>query len=173
MCWHRRTGNGRGGFTLIEVIVSIGIMAIMAAIAVPPWNNYRGRAVAHEVANRLRSDLMVASSMALENQCAVMVKGVDDGTGNSVSYRVVKLQYDFVTKTYAELADVKTVDLTDLGVSTGNYCIIFAERGWVDRSGSSSDSVTGDKEVFNVNVSKPGVVNLQVQVRPTGRVSIV
>jgi len=61
--WHHR---GRGGFTLVEVMLVCGIMALMAAIAVPAWIRARKRSQATMIWNDLKQIDAAVDQYALE-----------------------------------------------------------------------------------------------------------
>ena len=61
--WHHR---GRGGFTLVEVMLVCGIMALMAAIAVPAWIRARKRSQATMIWNDLKQIDAAVDQYAME-----------------------------------------------------------------------------------------------------------
>lgn len=66
MSTHRKTGKKRGGFTLVEILVVVGILALLAAIAIP--NLLRGRLASNDA--MAKSTLKTIAS-ALENYMIV------------------------------------------------------------------------------------------------------
>src|SRR5436305_14044506 len=57
----------RGGFTLIEIMVVVAIIALLAAVAVPGFLRARKRSQASRVLNDLRSIDSAVDQYALEN----------------------------------------------------------------------------------------------------------
>lgn len=57
------------GFTLIELMVVLGIVAILAAIVAPRWELYRSRMVVGEATNTVCSAFRDARSESLLEQC--------------------------------------------------------------------------------------------------------
>ena len=72
-------GNQSAGFTLIEMMVTIALIAIFAALAVPAYNNFiAGNRAATEM-NTFVSDLQYARVVAMENGTSATMCVSTDG----------------------------------------------------------------------------------------------
>lgn len=155
------------GFTIIEIMVAIGILGILAAIAVPPWARYRARMEAYEVANALRGDLQLAKVMTLDNQASY-----------SVEYSAADNAYNvLLDSTEDSSTDRDPIRIVLVGqranLGAANWKITFAERGWVNESRSTQALKSGgDFVVYIVTVSVPGVVDVPVRVYLDGKVDV-
>jgi prepilin-type N-terminal cleavage/methylation domain-containing protein len=54
------------GFSLVELIVVVGLMAIVAAVAVPTWQRYSANTDLKTAAREVKSDLFNAKQRAME-----------------------------------------------------------------------------------------------------------
>ncbi len=62
------------GFTLIEIMIAIAIVAIGTAIAVPNYLVYRDKSKLREAANVLKGDLYRAKITAIKNHTSITVQ---------------------------------------------------------------------------------------------------
>ncbi|MBQ7567265.1 type II secretion system protein [bacterium] len=62
------------GFTVVELMVVISIVAILAAIVAPRWEEYRSRMVVGEATNQLCTAFRDARDEALLEQCEMYVE---------------------------------------------------------------------------------------------------
>jgi len=81
----------RGGFTLVEIMIVVAIIALLAAIAVPGFLRARKRAQATKVLNELRIIDSALDQFAIENNLT---------TGAAVSIADLKGFFKFGTPLY-------------------------------------------------------------------------
>lgn len=75
---HRAPAQNRG-FTLVELMVLIGIVGIVAAIAVPSFNGYLRANRIDVTADEIASDMALARSMAVSQGRVIRFEGVAAG----------------------------------------------------------------------------------------------
>ncbi|QDT66974.1 GspH/FimT family pseudopilin [Calycomorphotria hydatis] len=69
---YRRNVRSRAGFTMMELVITIGVLAVIVAVVLPAAATVNGRSVS--AAGRvLTSDLRLARSMALRHNASVAV----------------------------------------------------------------------------------------------------
>lgn len=94
----KKTINSAKGFTIIELMITIAIGAVIAAIAVPSFIGQRNLAKLRDTASMIRADLEVARSWAIrENALATVLVSageyqmfVDNGAGGGVAENWVR-----------------------------------------------------------------------------------
>lgn len=101
------------GLTLAEIIVALGIMGILMAIALPQYRNFRDRRTAEGAALVLASDIRERMQRAktLDVTPSTGVCGLAfDPTSTAAVYKVVEGQIDPITNTAIPPHLVRTVD---------------------------------------------------------------
>ncbi|MCH7760580.1 GspH/FimT family pseudopilin [candidate division TA06 bacterium] len=75
------------GFSAIEVMVVMGILATLFAIGVPFYRNFRPRLILNQAAAQVRSDLMLSRQRAVTTSKSYLFE-FDTGTQNYELFRV-------------------------------------------------------------------------------------
>ena len=118
----------RGGFTLVEIMIVVAIIALLAAIAVPGFLRARKRSQASRILNDLRMIDAAVDQYAIEtNRSTNFVVGVTDWTNylkkNSMLYNTGKslLGSTYGSQTVDTIPQVPASDLAVLSdvASTG------------------------------------------------------
>ena len=158
---HETRGVARVGFTLIELIVVVVILAIMAAVVIP-YVTGTSSMKAQSAARLVMSDLEYAQDLAITSQSDITVTFDTSGNFYGVSNESGPLNHPITKKTYVvdfdTLAGLSGVSLTAASFGGGSS-VTFDSLGAPSPDGS-------------VNVSA-GVSGYQVTVAPiTGRVTV-
>ena len=125
----RKLNHKRGGFTLVEIMIVVAIIALLAAIAVPNFLRSRKRSQATQVVEDLRQIDSAIDQYAIENNkksgdsvdWADVQKYIKTGTrlytstgkdvlGNSFTIASVDSQPKVSATTYNALSDVAPAD---------------------------------------------------------------
>ncbi len=95
--WSITAKCGKRGFTLVELMITVAILAVLAGVAIPMYSNYINRAKQTDAIIGLKAAQMAQEQFFSENNryCNTvdLLPGFDDGTLDNV-YR--KGQYTFV-----------------------------------------------------------------------------
>lgn len=74
--------NLRNGFTLVELMITIVVIGIIAAIALPSFKSTIENRKLIAAANALQADLVFARSAAIKRNRAIFVSVVNEGAAN-------------------------------------------------------------------------------------------
>lgn len=82
----KQTNNKQSGFTLIEVVVVLGIIAIIASLAAISFTEWRSESTSRATLAKLRSLLVVTRMEAIKRGSSVMLCSSSTGTSCSGSF---------------------------------------------------------------------------------------
>lgn len=115
----------QNGFTLIELMVTIGVLAIIASIAAPSMNDFRKNQQIKEQENKLRLALTEARTEArLQNKpMTVKFSSATSGTSNTIFVDIDDSKFNFNMKNkkivfysngLADISDGACLSISDL-----------------------------------------------------------
>jgi type II secretion system protein H len=163
---HRRFAREKG-FTLVEIIIVIAIMAIMMAISIPSFVDWRKNQNFRTTAIGITSFMREARSMAITKGLQHQV--VFNPTSKSYQlqvYNITTTSFDAASQALFVPKDV-TIRSDSAGASTVVMTVIFNTNGTADITGPDAP-LSG-----NVSVNDNATQKYLVTVLQTGRISSV
>lgn len=166
------TKSGAGGFTIIEAVVTIAILAILTAIAVPSMTALVASNRLSTSANETLSAMMLARSEALRTARRVVVCKSSDSSNCSAGASWTDGWIVFVDEDSSGTRNGTETVLRAGGAAKGvsvsgeaglEDAVIYTPRGSLTVAGGAPKIVLG--------VS--GLAQRELQFTPTGRVSVV
>jgi type IV fimbrial biogenesis protein FimT len=154
-----RLCNKQSGFTLIEMMIIIAILAIFAAIATPNFLSYLPKSRLNGAARQVMGDLMAARMKAVSQNCDVTVTFASGNpeykiwtdsnnndtidSGEEITKNIQSNYYDVIIS------------------STTNNNIKFSSRGTASPLGETIITLTNSVGSTKVNVSLTGRVKIE------------
>ena len=112
--------NNQHGFTLVETLVIIAIMAILSAIAIPSFSTWRDSSQDKSIAREILYGLRTARSLAINQNRKITV---------TVDLDNHQLIYDTTTLNFPDQIKIEADSVVTSLVGTGTRSVIFQPRG--------------------------------------------
>src|SRR5574343_132512 len=170
--------NHLHGFTLVELMVSLAILAIISAIAVPNFNNFIQHTQMTSWTNDLISDLVLARSEAAKRGSAVSVCASANGTSCGGSWADGRIVFSDSGGPNRNVGD-GTLNGNDTlirsskktGTSTTVTASGFTNSGFVSFGPTGSASIASNVTpgTFKICDNNPGNHGRQISISAMGR----
>jgi len=159
----------KSGFSVLELVVAIGIIAIISAIAIPGIISWRSKAKLSGAVNNLKGDLQMAKSRATRDNALVVVVFTATGyrifVDNGAHAGDWSHDADESLLRDCQLPAGITIELpTDL--DPPNNRTRFNSRGFPDPATLTGAGLTG-----NITIQDSGGRQMQISLNRLGRIS--
>ena len=150
-----RLCNKQSGFTLIELIVIIAIVAVFAGIAVPNFLSYMPKSRLNGAARQVMGDLMAARMKAVKENTTVTVEWVSNH-----KYKISTASEDKTIDIQTNYRDVIIGSVSGGSFSSNSFSSIsFLSRGTI-QPGAGSIGLTNSSNSKKVSVAITGRVKI-------------
>ncbi|TET54733.1 MAG: prepilin-type N-terminal cleavage/methylation domain-containing protein [Actinobacteria bacterium] len=143
VCLKNKKSNWQRGFTLVELMVVILIMAILMAIAVPVFLSSRDRAIARAAQSRLNQVVKAAKTLNAGGNADIISESVSG--------------IDYGSMTAANIAgEISVFDMYDGAPGSPD-----TDDVWIDRSGADPiafRTIDGNGTIHQASISSNGAV---------------
>lgn len=142
----------RAGFTLPEVVITVMLMAIVSAIALPRWSTALQKQRVIQAANRLAADLTRAQTAAYGSSTAKTVTFTVGSSQYAIS-GIAPLRGATGSYTILLTDDPYLSTLVSVWGQTGTQTITFNGYGLPDKGGSIVVSAGGNQKTIVVDAA--------------------
>ncbi len=153
----------RSGFSLVELLITLALIAVMATIAVPQFQRYSTNADLKTAAREVMADLFAARQMAVENSVTIYRMTFDVGGNSYVLSRNPPAAWENVWLAPKSLASfgngIRLVSVNFSGGSTVN----FQRRGTVSGGNVTLTNRLGSTAAITVNITGRTYVQYTMQ----------
>lgn len=148
------------GFTLVEIIVTIGIIAILVLIAVPPFRSFLQNRRLTLAAEELYSALVLARSEAVKRNQTIFVRF---NVGNDWCYGLnAGSNCDCSIANNCTLATFRPANSTQTSLATtyGTSMNFESAHGAANASGSVTFTAVGTNRSIRINIGRLGGLSI-------------
>ena len=153
MNYYNKIKGDLSGHLLMNVLVSVGVVALLSTIAIPYLRQYQPNLKLNGTARELVSDLRYAQQLTVTEQVLHMVKFYFEDD----KYKILKI--DTATTTIKEVVFPEEVSFQSITNLTDNE-VEFNSYGAVNESGTVILINTNDKQ-STINIKPSGYMQLQ------------
>lgn len=139
LCNLKRQTSGNRGFSLLEILVAVGVFAILAAIAVPQFIAFRPTNRLNGAARQIYSELMWART-----------KAVNDNSSYVVTFP--SSQTMLISGATTKTVNIQT-EYSDVSLSSSAGTITFSSRGTADVSPTITLTNSGGTKTVTVRIT--------------------
>lgn len=152
----------RAGFSLVELLVVIALIAIMAAFAVPVWQNYTANTNLKAAAREVMADLSNAKQRAVEENLNVY-RLTFNAVGNSYALSRTDTGVTLWTKSVADFGSGVSIDNTNPPNFSGGSVLSFNKRGTLSPGSVRLRNGLGSTATITVNITGRTYVQFVMQ----------
>jgi len=152
-------GWGSGGFSLVELIIAIALVAIVTAISLPAFNRYSANADLKTAARAVAADLSSARQTAVtENRDVYRL--TFNVAGNTYALSRTDTAATLWTKSVASYGNGVALSAVNFG---GGVVVSFQKRGTMTSGSATLQNGLGSTAVVTVNFTGRTYVTFDMQ----------
>lgn len=148
------------GFSLVELLVVVALIAIVATFAVPLWQNYSANSNLKAAAREVMADLSDAKQRAVEENLDVY-RMTFNVAGNS--YTLSRAAVTVWTKSLAGFGNGISIDSGSPPDFSGGSVVSFRKRGTLSPGNLRLKNAPGSTATITVNITGRTYVQFNMQ----------